>query len=124
MTVEKKEPRNRLGSIQPMGDRHGCSFSGNPSTPGGPAHTVQRSLKPDAMAKMKCTLLEKFRNCARGQVIPETKERAEISKFKEKEEKWSEKQSSNPSVPLVWFAQRAFHSFTFLVCFFFCLCDR
>ena len=100
-----------------MRDRHGCGFSGNPFTPGEPAHAVQRSLKPDAMAKMKCPLLEKFRNCARGQVILETKERAEISKFKEKEEKLSEKQSSNPSVDLVCFAREHFIPSTF---FFFC----
>ena len=40
--------------IHPGGEQtHRCSFSGNPSTSSKPAHTVQTSLKPDEMAKMK-----------------------------------------------------------------------
>lgn len=47
---------------------------------------------------MKCPHPAKFRNCTHGQVIPETKERAEFSKFKEKEEKLREKQISDSSM--------------------------
>lgn len=81
----QKRVRIRPGGVEVRGRQtHRCSFSEIPSTPSGLIHTVQRSLKPDEMAKMKCPLPEKFRACARGQVISETKERAETSKFKKK----------------------------------------
>lgn len=67
---------------------------------------------------MNGRLPEKFRRCSHGQGIPETKERAESSQFKEKEKVEGKADLLPLYGNLVWFAVRIIPSSTFY--FFLC----
>lgn len=109
VSVAEREPRSGLRAIlggRREGQTHRCSFSANPSTPRKPTHTAQRSLKPEEMAKMKMPRRRKIQElCTWAGSTGNKGEGWKLQVWKKKKEKLNEKQSSNPSVWILYSLQ-------------------
>lgn len=109
-----REPRSRLGSV--LRGQAPLQLFWKPVHIQWTSKRCTEQPKAYRWQRWRCPLPEKFRNCARGQVTPETKETASIRKLKKKGKKsWMKSRAPIPLCGSCMGCSKTLHSSTFYV---------